>query len=354
MARTKGFIAGCVFAGLVLASIAPARTADNPQWPDLNGGAAQWPDASRRPVRYLPPRQPVSAIEGEFAARYWFSVGKTAKDLYNIAGTALVSRLTYDGLRGHAAEGFGRADHTSGLYVKGYLGGGIVTKGDLNDEDFAPFITPYSSTMSNHKDGQMLYGSVDLGFNLVRNHNIRVGAFAGYHYFQEQVSAYGCTQVAANPSVCAGAGVPYNIRVITQDNTYHSLRIGLDADIRLSDRLSLRLDGAYLPYVALHGADSHWLRIGTSNGDFAGPIREDGQGHGYQLEAALNYAVDRNVSFAVGGRYWHLETKGDTHFEGNVIGFTASPQPVEWKSDIYGVFVQGSFRFGPYAAGSSY
>ena len=202
------------------------------------------------------------------------------------------------------------------LYVKGYLGGGILTKGDLNDEDFEPFIVPYSSTMSNHKDGQMLYGSVDLGYNLVRNHNIRVGAYAGYHYFQQQVSAYGCTQVATNPLVCGGAGVPYNIRVITQDNTYHSLRVGIDADIRLSDHWSLRLDAAYLPHVILHGADSHWLRIGTLHGDFAGPIREDGKGHGYALEAALNYAVNRNVSFALGGRYWHVRDQGRHAFRG--------------------------------------
>ena len=73
-------------------------------------------------------RKPVSAVEGEFAARYWFSIGKTAKNLYDIPGSALVSRLSYDGLRGHSAEAFGRADHTSGLYVKGYLGGGILTK----------------------------------------------------------------------------------------------------------------------------------------------------------------------------------------------------------------------------------
>ena len=59
-------------------------------------------------------------------------------------------------------------------------------------------------------------------------------------------------------------------------------------------------------------------------------------------------------SFAVGGRYWHFETKGDTHFEQSVVGGGASPQPVDWKSDIYGVFVQGSFKFGPYVAGAPY
>ncbi len=354
MARTK-LIAGLMVAGLVLAG-ATAHAADGPQWPRVGDDGPQWPDFERKPetylpaapVKYLPARKPISAVDGEFAARYWFSVGKTSKNLYDIPGSAMVSRLSYDGLRGHAAEGFGRADHTSGIYVKGYLGGGVVTNGKLNDEDFEPFIVPYSSTMSDQKGGQLLYGSIDLGFNLVRNNNIRVGVFGGYHYFQEQVTAYGCTQVASNPFVCGGGGVPYNIKAITQDNTYHSVRIGIDADIRLTDRLALRLDGAYLPYVKLKGADTHWLRIGTAPGDFTGPIAEDGRGHGYQLEAALNYAVNQNVSFAVGGRYWHMETKGNTHFEGSVVGFAAAPQPVEWKTDIYGVFVQGSFKFGPY------
>jgi len=27
------------------------------------------------------------------------------------------------------------------------------------------------------------------------------------------------------------------------------------------------------------------------------------------------------------------------------------PQPVDWKTDIYGVFVQASLKFGPYPVG---
>lgn len=332
-----------------------AHAADGPQWPNVPdvppAAGPQWPDFAdpSPPIAYVAPK-PVSAIEGEFGMRYWFSTGKTSKNLYDIAGNAMVSRLTYDGLQGHTFEGFGRADHTSGFYAKGYFGGGIVTKGDLNDEDFPPFINPYSSTMSDQDRGQTLYGSIDLGYNLVRLPSFRLGAYAGYHYFEEQVSAYGCTQVASNPAICAG-GIPDTIRVITQDNIFHSLRVGLDADIKLSDRVLLRLDAAWLPVVSLDGADSHWLRIGTAPGDFAGAIPEDGDGHGHQLEAALSYAFSRDVSLAVGGRYWHFETSGHTHFEGNVVGMTASPQPLDWKSDIYGVFVQGTFRFGPYAAG---
>ncbi len=46
----------------------------------------------------------------------------------------------------------------------------------------------------------------------------------------------------------------------------------------------------------------------------------------------------------VGGRYWHLQSKGDSHFQ--AVGGTA--QPLDFKSKIYGVFVQGSYRFGAF------
>ena len=45
-------------------------------------------------------------------------------------------------------------------------------------------------------------------------------------------------------------------------------RLGLDAKIALGDRFSLSLDAAWLPYVKFNGADSHWLRIGTSSRRF--------------------------------------------------------------------------------------
>src|SRR5690606_33112843 len=142
--------------------------------------------------------------------------------------------------------------------------------------------------------------------------------------------------------------VPNSVLVITQNNHWNSLRIGLDSTIRLGGPFSLTLDAAWLPYVKLNGGDSHWLRIGTAPGSFTGEVPEDGQGNGYQLEAALAYAVSPNVSIAVGGRYWRMETSGHTHFEGHVVGANAFPQPVDWKVESYGVFVQGSFKFGPY------
>jgi hypothetical protein len=306
----------------------------------------------RLPPRFIPPK-PEPAFKGELGIRYWVSWSQASLDLYNIAGTALVSKLTYEGMNGHNAEVFGRFDHNNGFYLKTYLGGGWLVNGRLVDEDFPPVISPYSKTYSDQRGGTMAYGAVDIGYNIFDEKTFRLGAFAGYHFLMERVSAFGCQQAASNPLVCGG-GVPDSIEVITQNNTWQSLRVGVDADLRLTKEFTLSADAAYLPVVGLFGTDRHLLRIGTAPGDFTGGIPEDGTGWGYQLEAALSYAASENASFAIGGRYWHMETQGNAHFENNVVGFTAFPQRLDWKTDHYGVFVQGSFKFGPYPTGSLY
>ena len=278
MARIKRLTTAALAIAGVLCAAAIAQAADGaqwpniyePQWPTIGGAAGDKPVGSVRVVEPVPAPEPapvaqrwhnfkappvISAFDGEFGLRYWYSWGSTKKDLYNIAGNAMVSRLSYDALRGHSAEGFGRVDHSSGFFIKGNLGAGIQTNGKLTDEDFPPFILPYSSTTHEQCEGHLAYATVDLGFNLIRRPGLRIGAFAGYHYLDQEVNAYGCNQIGPNPAICAG-GIPDDILVITQNNQWHSLRIGMDADIRLFDRLSLRLDAAYLPYVKLSGQDT--------------------------------------------------------------------------------------------------
>jgi hypothetical protein len=332
-------------AGFARAADWPA-IGDGPRWPSIPQARQPWPN-------FALPRPP-AAYDGEFGLRYWFSWGSTAKDLYNTTGSTLVSRLTYDDLRSHSGELFGRTDFTTGWYVKGYGGLGFSPDGTLNDEDFPPVVSPYSSTLSDQKQGHLAYLTLDGGFNVVRSAALRLGVFAGYHYLDQKVSAFGCQQVASNNAICGGTGVAGTTLVITQNNRWHGLRVGLDTEVKLSERLRLTADAAYLPYVRLRGMDFHWLRIGADPGDFTGGIPEDGKGHGFQIEGALAYDVSKQLSVAIGGRYWHLETTGNTHFEGHVVGQTAFPQPVNWKADNIGVFVQGTFRFGPYPTGSGF
>ena len=123
----------------------------------------------------------------------------------------------------------------------------------------------------------------------------------GYNYMREVVSAQGCGQIATNPFICGVFPVPGTVKVITQDNNWNSLRVGLVGDVDITERLKLSLDAAWLPLVMLDGTDAHWLRISTFPGDFSGPVPEDGTGWGYQLEGVLSYRVTDAISVGIGG-----------------------------------------------------
>jgi len=273
-----------------------------------------------------------------FALRYWYGLGNTSKDLYGFTRNDLVSRLTYSGMQSHSLEMVARVDHSSGLFWKGYAGGGLLTQGNLQDEDFPPDTTPYSSTNSTLQNQSLGYISFDFGGALLRGSDFRIDGFVGYHYLHARMKAFGCQQTAANPDICTG-GIPTSVAVIVEDDTWQGVRVGLNADIPLADRWRFDLEAAWLPYVWFSGTDNHLLRP-----DLPFPTFQDGHGWGYQLEGLLSYQVDDSISVGLGGRYWHMESSGDAHFE----MFGGSPQPIDFKTNIYGVFVQGSYRFGPF------
>jgi hypothetical protein len=131
-----------------------------------------------------PPQPPVDI---EVGARYWYSWGHDKLNLLDTTGAFQVSRLTWQNMKGSSLEGFFRANTKMGVFVKGYLGGGWLNNGSLQDEDFPPFISPYSSTDSSAK-GNLKYGSIDLGYNFVNSAATKIGPFVGYHYWQDSKS----------------------------------------------------------------------------------------------------------------------------------------------------------------------
>jgi hypothetical protein len=331
----------------------PAFAADQPL-PALFGPptAASVPD-----LEYFVP-QPIPAWQAELGARYWLGKTTTGKSLFapTSVSDAMVSRLTYKDITTNTGELFGRVGFTGGFFAKGYVGFGSASQGSLQDEDFPPIPLPfapfvdnhYSSTNSEQHNGNLAYASADLGYDFVRGGDFRLGAFAGYHYFHEIVNAFGCQQEAGDAYICQPT-VPTDYEVITQSNTWQSVRVGLEGAVKFGSRFMLTAEGAWLPYVYLNGYDTHWLRLGSGLDDFTGAIPETGHGQGYQLESVLSYQVSQAVGIGVGARYWHMYANGDSHFEDVVAG--GQPQPVNWKSDIFGVFLQASIKLGPYPLG---
>lgn len=294
--------------------------------------------APAEPVVYAP------EFAGSFGTRYFLNTGKTRYDLYTVSGADEVSRLTYDDMTTSSIELFGKLQHSSGIYLDGFVGLGWSNDGNLQDEDFEPFITPYSSTDSDLDDNRFNYAKIDLGYDLLVRDRFSLGAFAGYFFMHERENAFGCQQTAGNPFVCGLAPIDNDVRVISFEGDWNALRLGLSGRVALTDRLSLSGDAAYLPYVKFDGSDSHWLRIGT---DFAGPTPADGDGDGYQFEAKLNYAVTDHFDVGLGARYWRLQMDdGDFHFEDSALPLGAfQAQKTDITTERLGGFIDVAYRF---------
>lgn len=267
--------------------------------------------------------------------RYVHGWGQFQKDL-GIIGQGVASpasRLTYDSSGIDGAEAFARIDTSFGLMLKGLVGG-ASGGGHMNDEDwglpFAVFV-PYSNTISS-VDDRITYWTVDVGYNWRRGATYTVTPFVGYSRLRQDMKGLGCTQIA-NPFSDCNPPIPTSVLGITEDDTWHGLRLGVAVDIALAPRLSLSGEAAYLPYVRFSGADNHVLRSLVSP--------ESGDGVGVQLEAMLSYALTDAFSVGVGGRYWSMRTtSGDTNFGG-----TGVIVPMRYAAEQAHLLVQGSYKF---------
>ena len=227
----------------------------------------------------------------ELGARYWYSVGRNGYDYYADTTTALlVSRLTYGQLTASSGELYFRGDVPWGFFIKGFVGAGSIGGGSLIDEDFPPSIVPYSETSSG-ASGTLSYGTIDLGYSVIRQPSFRLGAFAGYARWNESITASGCTQIATNPDVCMPVALPASIPVINETDNWNLLRAGGTVDVMLGERLKLTADAAYVRAYQ-KAVDNHYFTFGVDPAS--------GSGNGFQLDAIVAYQLDRRLRSRLG------------------------------------------------------
>ncbi|VTZ49888.1 conserved exported hypothetical protein [Methylocella tundrae] len=275
-------------------------------------------------------------VTGEFGGRFGVTTGYFQKNLFAYS-PILVSRLAWNDLSAGSIEGFARVDHSSGVFVKGFLGGGSLFGSHMTDEDYPPVTEPYSRTLSQQQKGNNFSAVADLGYSALRGEGWKIGGFVGYSYYQQALNAYGCAQVASSPICAPSDNIPAGQLILSETEHWNSIRLGLAGDVMLTDRVKLAAEAAWLPYTKFGGVDNHWLRPDIN------PMTETGwKGDGLQLEASLSYFVTDRVSIGVDGRYWSLRTPtGYTQFPNST-----TIQRMDFKSGLYGAFVQIGYHFG--------
>ena len=307
---------------------------------------ATWADAPVFGVAAMPVKaRPAPILPGwevDAGARYWYSSG-TEK---NTSGTgSLVSQLNYSNLTGQSGEFFARVDTPWRVFVKGYVGSGVITGGKSTDEDWG--IDTQNRTGFQVADGTMSgwlnYAAADVGYSVLRDWNYKFGPFVGYSYFRQNMNTYGCNFPVPAGQACATNGVVAtpSTPVLTEDETWQSLRVGVSAVATIWDRFGINGDVAYLPYAQYSGLDSHLFRV---------PITffpQNGTGRGVQTELILTYLVTENLKLGIGGRYWAMWTTSATQScHGDCSGFSSSPPgPYTANTERFGGFVQASYQF---------
>lgn len=298
------------------------------------------------------PPAPPAGWTAQVGARWFTSTGRMQKDLYDLTLTPrLNSRLIYENTTGQAGETFFRFDSDSRFFLKGFAGLGTLAGGSLYDEDF-PAGPMYSNTLSQLANGRMAYGALDVGYDLVRQGGNSLGAFVGYRTLYQSVNGYGCQQVGLS-TLCNVLGSPpepiYESNLgLSETELWQGVAIGLNSRMRLTDRIGLEVDAAYIPYATRASYDNHWFRADIN------PQAESGHGWGTQIEAVLTYAVTDRFDLGIGGRYWFFTSEGaSTQFPG-----APTRSPETFFTERYGAFVQASYRFGdlpalPSAAGAA-
>ncbi len=298
---------------------AGSPTANAPIWP--------WPAINK------------SNWEFDAGTRTWLSSGTIgAPNPFLTSREALTSRLVFHDLDAVSGETYARVDHSSGLFVKGFLGAGGIFNGYEHDEDFNQHA--YSTELESGAAGNLGYANIDLGYTFLRSPGAKLGAFVGYNYYTEHVNVYGCTEIAGSQA-CApppGNSMPNFLRT-AQDDHFNSLRVGLSSETMLTDRLKFTADAAYVPWTDFGGLDDHNQRQllfpeAASTGD------------GVMLEAVLSYDITKNWNVGVGGRYWAWNMRNGT-ITSDYVGLAAgTPVPAGYTSERYGVFAQMGYHWG--------
>ena len=274
----------------------------------------------------------------EMGGRYWWSTGKTQWS-HNAQGAVPsfgnpTSTLVYDRLHASSLEFYGAKRWQRGWFIAGNAGFGRVYSGKLTDTDYDRGQSVSSESTSSVDEGTLGYLTFDGGYEFLRGYRSGLGVIVGLNYWNESVDVKG-----ASFSVPAGTPPISNAtKVITNDVSWLSFRLGLAGRLQLGDSFNLSGTVAAVPYSRLHNDDSHYLRsdLGSTPN-----ITMTANGYGVQMEGEARYTVGKMTDIGLGLRYWKLKaTSGD-------ISFGGSPNlPLtDFQSTRYGATVSVIKRF---------
>ncbi len=257
------------------------------------------------------------------------------------------SKLTYKDNNSHIIELSGKFNIDKRWFVRADVGFSVVFhRGTLTDDDYTSVGGQhlFSQTTSNITGSGTQYVNADVGFHVLDypGHRGNLEVFGGYQYWRTQYEASGITQVVCTPSGipgigCNPAGTVSNQGqvVITNTTQWHSFRVGVQTEYRLTRRFSVEGKVAFIPVSYLQNDDIHHLRNDLQqNPSFS----MSGIGVGADAEAGVRYMFYRGWFVNAGYRFWWNRVVGDGDWKNYPVGASSSSAPLtEFQTMRYGV-----------------
>lgn len=261
-------------------------------------------------------QQPKADKDFSFAVgtRTWITTGYSTDSVQG-GGVDPVSELRWRGVDSLVQE-INAELVWKRLVLIGSAGSGAINEGVLIDEDFALSDREgrFSRTRSSVEDKGLFYATGDLGVRMHRWREAKSGLpgyvdlFIGYQYWHEKYVAFGATGILdlspfGVPLVLNNTA-PRNVKVITHDYYWQSIRVGLRDQVPLIWGISLKGKFVLIPYSWFELNDVHHLRTDLKkNPSF---VDKAEGGFGLEVDGALTATLWRGLSVDVGYRYWGI------------------------------------------------
>lgn len=223
------------------------------------------------------------------------------------------SKLTYKDVGTNVIEFSGKMKFARRWFVRASYGTAAIGGGRLTDDDFlaADGGNPSLRTFSDIKGDNIWYVNGDLGFTVLNypGHRGTLDLVVGYQYRREKHEAVGVGLVGCTSAWDTFDGCPQpnaleslrNALVITNTQTWSSLKLGVETEYRITRRLSVGGKAAFLPLTSLSNKDIHHLRTDLQQNP---SFEMTGTGIGANLEGDVSYMVMKGLFLKVGYRYW--------------------------------------------------
>ena len=284
-----------------------------------------------------------SDVSSKLGTRTWVTTGNTK---FNFGVPPIINPISELRWRGvdSVVQEINAEFVLKGLVLTSSVGTGGISQGVLIDDDFSQDDRRgrFSHTRSSVTDDGLFYVNADLGFRLYEETPRRryyTDIFVGYQYWHEKYVAFGATGffdfTPFGIPIVVDNVAPSNLKVITHDYFWHSLRVGERMLIPLYTGLGLKVDTVILPWSSSRLEDVHHLRDDLKKDPSF--LSEAKGGFGVQLDGGLTWATWWGLSIEAGYRYWRIDSGAGDTFARLLTG--------DIKEKLNKIIVE---RYGPY------